>query len=558
MRKATVLTLITGIFLQITAGLYGVGESTLILGAGSSWNAVVNRSGIAEVSAIRPNPVLTLSSVRPGNDPYLDMALSFDEDRPESFTDLTGHYQVSVSAALSAVNYRWSRAGTGAALFSGDSPLGAQDQSLPFARDSTGASRGFSDLSEGPLVITPRGQNALLSSGRHFRDFSIEFWLYPLNMENGEQIISWTSTRQTAQGAKTFQRILCGAAKNRLSWTFLDFFSSPDDSRQMTLSLSGSPVLPRVWSHHLIRFDSDTGLLEYLVDGRLEGVVYATSSGREGGELFCPVSGDGGTLVLGKRFAGLMDEFRLYGRYNEAPQLSKYSLQGGRIETRPLDLGERNSRVLKIETLGGNFSPGGKNPRAAAIMQNEYAGSGRFRFANDSMVQFFIRAADSPYQWAAADTGWIPFEPGLEFSENMRGRYIQLAAAFYPSGDGEAAPYLDEIRILYQRDDPPLPPSLVTAIADDGAVELSWKASPDQDLSGYLVYFGTAHGEYFGESAILGVSPINVGKRTSFRIEGLKNGTLYYFTVAAYDRNSTANAGMFSREVSARPLRMVE
>lgn len=555
MRKATVLTLIMGIFLQITAGLYGLGESTLVLGAGAGWNAVVGRFGIAEVPAIRPNPVLTLSSARPGDDPYLDIALSFDEGRPELFADQTGHYKVSASEALSAVNYRWSRAGTGAALFSGDSPLGAQD--LP-AGDITGASRAFSDLSEGPLVITPRRQDALLASGRRFRDFSIEFWLYPLNMENGEQILSWTSTRQTAQGAKTFQRILCGAARNRLNWTFLDFFSSPDDSQQMTLSLSGSPVRPRVWSHHLIRFDSDTGLLEYLVNGRLEGVVYATSSGREGGDLFCPVAGDGGTLVLGKRFAGLMDEFRLSGRYNEAPQLSKYLLQGGRIETRPLDLGEGNSRVLKIETLGGNFSPGGRNPKAAAIMQNEYAGSGRFRFANDSMVQFFIRASESPYQWAASDAGWTPFEPGSEFSENMRGRYIQLAAAFYPSGDGEAAPYLDEIRILYQRDDPPLPPSLVTAIAADGAVELSWKASPDQDLSGYLIYFGTAQGEYFGESAILGSSPVNAGKRTSFRVEGLKNGTLYYFTVAAYDRNSTANAGMFSREVSARPLRMVE
>jgi hypothetical protein len=540
MRKATVTIIITGIFLHITGAAYGIGESTLVLGAESSWNFVDKRTGIAEVSAIRTNPVLTLSSARPGDDPQLDMALSFDEERPDLFSDKTGHYRVSASAALSGVNYRWSRAGTGAALFSGDSP------------------RQVMEESEGPLVISPRSTDALLFSGQHFKDFSIEFWLYPLNMENGERLLSWSATRQTGQGEKTFQRIQCIAARNRLNWSFLDFFSSPDDSKQMTLSLNGSPVLPRAWSHHLIRFDSDTGLLEYLVDGRLEGVVYATTTGREGGEVYVPVAGDGGTMILGGRFAGLMDEFRIYSRYNETPLLSKYPLQGGRIETRPLDLGERNSQVLKVEALGGIFSPGGRNPKAGGIMQNEYVGSGRFRFDNNSMIQFFIRAADTPYQWPAGESGWQPFELGTDFAGNIRGRYIQLAAAFYPSGDGEAAPYLDEIRVVYQRDDPPLPPSMVTAVAKDGAVDLSWRASPDPDVSGYLVYFGTVTGEYFGKSDILGVTPIDVGKRTSVRIDGLKNGVLYYFAVAVYDRSNPANAGMFSREVSARPLRMIE
>jgi hypothetical protein len=214
--------------------------------------------------------------------------------------------------------------------------------------------------------------------------------------------------------------------------------------------------------------------------------------------------------------------------------------------------------VLKVEALGGYFYPAGQNPGAGGVMQNDYAGSGRFRFANNSMIQFFIRAADTPYHWTEDESEWLPFEPGTDFAGTVRGRYIQLAAAFYPSGDGEAAPYLDEIRVVYRRDDPPRPPSMVAALARDGAVDISWRASPDTDLSGYLVYFGAASGEYFGESALLGASPIDAGKRTSLRVDGLKNGTLYYFTVAGYDRNSPADAGEFSREVSARPLRTIE
>jgi hypothetical protein len=99
---------------------------------------------------------------------------------------------------------------------------------------------------------------------------------------------------------------------------------------------------------------------------------------------------------------------------------------------------------------------------------------------------------------------------------------------------------------------------MVAAVARNGAVDISWRASPDTDLSGYLVYFGAASGEYFGESAVLGASPIDAGKRTSLRVDGLKNGALYYFTVAGYDRNNPADAGEFSREVSARPLRTIE
>jgi hypothetical protein len=540
MKKATHTGLLLYIIFQISGSLYGIGEKTVILGASAGWNSLESRIRITELSLVRPNPVLALSSERTADDPSLDMALSFDEERPELFTDRIGHYTVSADPTLGAVNHRWARTGAGAALFSGnsaaDSPLGAGHKNLG---------------SEGPLVIVPRNGDALLSSNRHFKDFSIEFWLYPANMENGEQILSWISSERTTQG-NTFQRIQCVAARNRLLWTFLDFFSAPGGGGQRDFSVSGSPVPLKKWSHHLIRFDSDTGLLEYLVDGRLEGVLYATSSGREGGEVYNPAVGEDGVLVLGPRFAGLMDEFRIYSRCLEGPLLNKYPPQGGRIETRPIDLGEVNSRILMVEASGGRTSnPGG-------VIQNEYAGAGNFRFSDDSAIQFFIRTADSPYHWTGADSEWRPFEPGIELPENIRGRFVQFAAVFYPSGDGETSPYLDEIRINYQQDTLPAPPSLVTVIAGDGGVDLSWKASPDGDVSGYLVYYGVSGGEYFGDDAILGRSPIDVGKRSSVHIDGLKNGVLYYFAVAAYDRMDPSNAGEFSREVSARPLRMIE
>jgi hypothetical protein len=548
MKQTIQYTVLYIIFFLIPGGLFAYGEKISILGGAAGWEAAGNRDGVAETGMVRPNPVLVLSSVR-DDDAGLDMALSFDEDRPGLFADRIGHYRVAVSEAVSRADMRQARAGTGAAHFFGKAmTTGLRDRE--------------------PLVITPRSRTALLSPESGIRDFTLEFWLYPLNMENGEQILTWTSTRPAGRGKQIYQRIQCAAARNRLQWTFQDFFSAPDESPRLTFSLKGaSPVAPRTWSHHLVRFDAGTGLLEYLVDGIPEDILHATSTGREGGEVYIPGIGEEGRLVLGSRFSGLMDEFRLYSAFVEQPLLKKYPGRPGRMETRILDMGE-GSRIVRIDAFGGRTSGGGRPgepdvPGTSVILAGpagEYSGEGSFKFADDSAIRFFIRAGDAPWLDTAA---WRPFEPGTDLDgglkgSGLRGRFIQLAAEFYPSGDGETSPYLEELRISYAADEPPRPPSLVTAVARDGAADLSWRPSPDRDTEGYLVYYGTSRGEYLGEGAAPGSSPINAGKRTSLHIGGLKNGVLYYFAVSAYDDADASRAGGFSREVTARPLKSAD
>ena len=529
--------------------LFGVGEKTISIGASSGWEVMEQRSGVTEAALARPHPVLALASAANAGawggsidslEPAVDLALSFDEGNPLRFADAKGRYTAAVSPELVRSGRPWTRAGEGAARFSGWSSV------------------SLAAPVEGPLVLRPKNE-ALFGAGKLIGDFSIEFWLFPLNIENGEQILAWTSSKPDGRGAAITQRIECEAVKNRLQWTFLDLFSNADGTGGKTISLTGAVALPRTWSHHLIRFNADLGLLEYLVDGRLEALEYATSSGREGGDVYVPVIGEGGRFVLGGRLAGIIDEFRIYSLYLESPKLAKYPLEGGRAESRTLDLGSRRSRVLKIEALGGRILDGTRNSRA--LPENVYAGNTGLRFADHSEIQFFIRANDTPYRWN--DIPWVPVEPGTDLSEDLSGRYIQVAAVFYPSGDGETTPYLDELRISYRTAELPLPPTQFSAIARDGAVELSWRASPGRDVGGYLIYYGTSSGEYFGNHAILEGTvpavkpPVDVGNRTTVRIEGLKNGTLYYFAAAAYSAadGERPEPGAFSREAAARPLR---
>jgi len=546
-------------------------EKAVVLGASVGWGAVDKRVQVEEMSAVRPHAVLALSSAwsgstysggaeagtsartdedilalyaayrnYPAQESALDLDLRFDEGSSDRFADSQGKYRISVSGAVQGINERLARYGKGAALFTGNERYNSA-----------------------PITVQPTA-SALFAPGRSVRDFSIEFWLYPNTMENGEQVFVWTAAEN--------QRIFCEAARNRIRWTFQEFFTPPESLRspgirpRLNITLeSRSAQVPRKWGHHLIRYNSDTGLLEYLINGQIENTAHTTASGREGGDVYTPLVNRDGTFVLGNRFSGMLDEFRIYNRVINAPghaalkqpertaldlpELAKFPREGGRVETRTIDLGTPGSELLRIEASGGRLASAARG----MAVKNTYAGKGNFRFSDNATLQFFVRTGEEPYRFG--QTPWIPVIPGEMVPGTILGRYVQVAVAFYPSGDCETSPYLEEVRIIYNSNDPPYPPSYVNARAVDGAVELSWRASPDEDVRGYLVYYGTSSGVYYGQGALLGNSPLDVGNRTSFRIEGLRNGTLYFFTVVAYDETGPRPDSIFSREVSARPLR---
>ena len=527
-------------FFLVAGRVYSNGETVITLGNAASWQAIERRFGVIEVPLVRPNPVLALAGYA-GDNSYIDLYLSFNEGQPGRFSDLQGRYDVFAAPELRAAPAPWSRTGAAAALFTGTGRVG-----------------------EGPLVVRPRlaprvWPQTLFAAGNHVRDFSLEFWVFPQTVENGAQILSWVSYKPLA-GDYVYQRIQCIVLRNRTQWTFDNFFSSPDGVSHRSLTLSGPVLVPQTWSHHLIRFDADIGLLEYWVNGRLESVAHSTVSGREGGEVYTPIIGENGHWTLGAHFSGMMDVFRVHSRLADIPALERLPAAGGRIESRTLDLGRANSRLLRIEASGGRTS--GRSGR----ITNEYVGNSVLNFADHSAVNFFVRVSNEQFLWN--DSPWIPVTPGMELPNSLRGRFVQIAADFYPSADGQTSPYLSELRVVFHAALPPPPPTQLIAVPRDGAVELSWRASPSRDMVGYMVYFGSRSGEYFGENVIIdGVlrsSPINVGSRTSIRIEGLTNGKLYFFAVAAFSGPANPPDGMridpgeFSREVAARPLRTAE
>ena len=77
------------------------------------------------------------------------------------------------------------------------------------------------------------------------------------------------------------------------------------------------------------------------------------------------------------------------------------------------------------------------------------------------------------------------------------------------------------------------------AVAAAGLANLAWDASPDPNVAGYKIYYGTSSRNYSNS--------MSVGMVTSYNVIGLTPGT-YYFSVTACD--ASGNESGFSNEAS--------
>lgn len=83
---------------------------------------------------------------------------------------------------------------------------------------------------------------------------------------------------------------------------------------------------------------------------------------------------------------------------------------------------------------------------------------------------------------------------------------------------------------------PVSPPSGLDAAAGQSAIDLSWAANPESDVTGYQIYYDVDNRyPYAGTGLDQGDSPIDVGNVTSYRLTGLETGVIYHFAVTAYD-----------------------
>ena len=368
--------------------------------------------------------------------------------------------------------------------------------------------------------------------------FAIEFWLKPSIAENGEIIFYWSSSR-TINEYILYQMIMATFENGHIEWCFKNIFDGYSNDKGEVILTSYSNIIPEKWAHHVLLFNEETGLLEYKIDGKTECLKYITSTGHEYGTIYQPVIGLPENISVCKSFTGFIDDFRIL---HSLPAINSNSQK----ETLETLAGEKYD---SFKVTGGRFETQPIMTVPGAVIQKIEVEQS---VPSQTEIRYYIRTGDNFFGWTDTFPAWKEISP-MQNVENVTGRYFQLAADLFPDGEGKTSPSITEIKIFYYEPPLPLAPSKLKAIAGDGYVDLSWNFSLDDTAKGYYVYYGTRPGEYLGTDSTSGSSPVKVGNVNSFRISGLKNGAIYYFSVAAYSEFDERIIGNFSDEVYARP-----
>lgn len=78
-----------------------------------------------------------------------------------------------------------------------------------------------------------------------------------------------------------------------------------------------------------------------------------------------------------------------------------------------------------------------------------------------------------------------------------------------------------------------------------GSATLSWNANTESNLAGYKIYYGTSPRN--NDCPPDGYpQKIDIGKNTSYALDGLASGQTYYFSITSY--NSANQESCFSEE----------
>ncbi len=382
--------------------------------------------------------------------------------------------------------------------------------------------------SETSVLLFP-GPESMFSKGQLLDSFSIEFWLNPSRFSEDSVLISYQGTLRDKDGELISQELVCSLKDRKLTWEFNNLFYMDEENTFVRLTGITS-IIPDIWHHHLLRFDSSTGLIEYLVDGVLEAVQYSSQSGDEDGSIRFPLISTSGNanFILGKNFTGYMDEIRVSKSFVQNPVLFRYQGSRGSAISQIIDLGRSDSVLEKI------------------VVEHE--------IPEDSVILYHYNISDK-LEDMFDKTKWMAFSPTDRIFKDNRGKYLRIKLELHPDGEEMLTPVVSNIQIRYIENLPPLAPSFLHADGGDTSVALSWPCMSNPDIKGYLVYYGTKKGNYLGSAALEGPSPLLISDRdiTSITVHGLTNGELYHFAIAAYDGAGIKYPGDFSKEITCRP-----
>ena len=367
-------------------------------------------------------------------------------------------------------------------------------------------------LKDKGVTFSSNGES-IFSPGRVIGDFTIEFWAYPTIISEDTIIFSWQGVNKV--GSEFIPQRIKSYIENRTTiWEFQNLFI-PEDFSKFTVKLVGnSRLIPNVWNHYLLRYNSSTGLIEFLLNGVPEGITYSTSTGKEDFIVYPPYIGQfsKSEIYLGENFRGFIDEFRISEEFIKKPTLSKFK-PFGTFLTPVYDM---NGDMVELEK----------------ILPND-------NILNETTIRYQYRISDDPFIKENRTIPWLDLN---DLSENKFGRYIQIQGVLYSNGNQSKTPTVNDIEVSWNNIPKPPAPKLIISKPGEQSLTVEWQPIKHFNIDGYYLYYGKQNNNY--------IEMIDVGNETSYTIEGLKSDNIYYFSIRSYKDNRMSD---YSIEKYDRP-----
>ena len=467
------------------------GLNYITLGGRAGWGDLETFRGAAFAPGWRGGDDIVLADQAATQAPDIDLFAGFDR----SANDVTGRYRVGPVDNVRHITHA-ARFGGGALAFD-----------------------GHSSLTLHPLdgsVFTPYAGSP---------SFSIDVWLFPTGVQEGTEILRWNGAFLGGD-TPTLQSIRFHIDQGVLRWDLQNVVARfRAEKREMTsVSLAGrrGPV-PQRWTHHRLRYEAGHGQLTYLVDGVPEAITYITESGREDNRadalMFGDETGDG--LVLGRRYHGLIDEFRIEREALSGLRTDRYDGSPAEIITVPIQLGAHGGSV--------------------------YAVRPRVETPGNTAVRVYYRVGDR-----TDTTSWTELDRSGEIPGTPVGSYIQIRGVLLPDASADRTPRFQAVEIAYEPNSPPPAPRGVRGTSVSEGVTVSWEPVMTDGSTEYRVLFGEHPGRYTGARDVR--SPVQVTDGTTVTIEGLEPDRSYVFAVESIDLYGQRSA--LSREIEVRAGRV--
>lgn len=429
---------------------------------------------------------IKIAPVEEAPDRFTELFLNFNNEKPYLLKDETGNYKI-----LKSVYYI--------------------NPELKFQNTLTA---GF--LKPHHIIKIKVSKNNLWSTPVDLGNFTIDFWLYPTLLNDCKLFYKGIYHKGKFYGIKIWLK------NKKIIAQFLNMFYD-SENRVYSINLKSSAKLSKYeWQHIAVTFERQAGKLSLYINGKANNVRFATTTGKGDDEILVPhfLKIDGSDFIIGENFFGYLDNFRISNIARKNFQLTTTKIkEKAIIISKVMDLKYFYSVINKI----------------------------KFEFSNitDTVSKIYLRGANKKFNSTDNSPDWqiisLLNNDTIEISDFPRVRFIQWKVELYPT-PLNISPTLNFVQIIYTANVPPEPPqNLNAAISGPNSVKLEWTQNQEEDIMGYIIYWGTSSRNYENK--------LDVGLCNSYIIELPEKGIYYFFAITAYDSTDPYNESRFSKEV---------